>query len=453
MTSLRRTATRLRDRLPDGLASAAFWNSIAVMLARGLPIIGMLLAARILGRETFGQLGIVHNTAMMLQVFAVAGLGEMATAFIARWRRSEPERAGRIITLCYGFALFSGTLFLVGLLGSADLVAGVVLTADGLTEELRITGLLLFVITVAAVQTGMLMGFEAYRAMAAANLVGGTASAALLALGAQSGGVAGALYGLTFAMAAQSLLNHVLIRRAMRAHGIRPGLRLPREELPLLWTFNLPGFLTLALWTVPTWTAAVLLVRQPDGMAEMGLFAAANQWFAALMFLPRVLTQVLLPLYARRLADDLLTSASTLALTSAHLVALGILPIIGVMIALSPWIAALYGPEFAAHVAVFACLFAAAGVAAPQGALTNYLVARERMWTRFAINVAWAALLLGGTVILLEHGALGVSIATLIAYGVRTAMTYAYVRNLIRHEAGPASGEPAAAGQEGPRGA
>jgi O-antigen/teichoic acid export membrane protein len=81
-------AARLRARLPEGLLSATFWNGIAAVLARGLPILGMLLAARILGREAFGQLGIVHSTAMMLQVFAVAGLGVTATTFIARWRRA-----------------------------------------------------------------------------------------------------------------------------------------------------------------------------------------------------------------------------------------------------------------------------------------------------------------------------------------------------------------------------
>jgi O-antigen/teichoic acid export membrane protein len=427
-----RFVTELRARMPEGLLSAAFWNGIATVLARGLPILGMMLAARTLGREAFGQLGIVHSTAMMLQTFAVAGLGVMATAFIARWRRAEPARAGRIVVLCYGFALVSGGLFLVGLLAGADLVAGAVLAAEGLAPALRIAGLLLLVVTVSAVQAGMLIGFEAYRAMAAANLVGGTASAVLLALGAQLGGVTGALYGLSLAFAAQVVVNHLLIRRAMHTDGIRATLRLPRAELPLLWTFGLPEFLTLTLWAVPTWTVAVMLVRQPDGLAEMGLFAAANQWFAALLFLPRVLDQVLLPVYARRLAAADGAGAGALALASARVIALSTVPVIGLLVALSPWIAALYGPDFAAHTGVFVCLFVAAGVAAPQGVLTNYLIARERMWTRLAISAVWAALLLGGAALLIERGALGMAFATLIAYGARTLVIYAYVRRLVR---------------------
>lgn len=97
------------------------------------------------------------------------------------------------------------------------------LGAKGLAPELRIAGLVLLVVTVSAVQAGMLMGFESYRAMAAASLVGGTASAVLLAPGAQLGGVAGALYGLSVACAAQTLVNHLLIRRARNCPSSGPS--------------------------------------------------------------------------------------------------------------------------------------------------------------------------------------------------------------------------------------
>ena len=169
------------------------WNGIAAVLSRGLPVLGMILAARILGREAFGQLGIAHSTAMMLQVFAVAGLGVTATTFVARWRKADPERAGRIIVLCYAFTLLSGGSFLLALAAGAEHVADAVLAAPELADELYVAGFLMFAVTLSAVQTGMLIGFQAYRDMAAANFVGGAASALLVALGAYLAGVQGAL--------------------------------------------------------------------------------------------------------------------------------------------------------------------------------------------------------------------------------------------------------------------
>jgi O-antigen/teichoic acid export membrane protein len=430
--SVRWRPALLLSRFKGQLISAMFWNGLSGIFGRGFPVLGMLIAARILGRELFGELGIVYQTAMTLEVFAVAGLGTTATTFVAHWLHTEPERVGRIMLMCYGFTALIGCLFAAGFMLGADWIAGTVFSAPALADELRLGGLLAFLYALAAVQNGMLIGFKAFRDMALASLLGGIASATLLVAGAYGIGVGGALYGLGIALALRAMLNYLLIRRAMRHHGLRMRFDWPRTELPLLWRFSLPSVLTMALWTLATWSASVLLVRQPGGMAEMGLLAAANQWFSALMFVPLVLTQVLLPTYAERLASERPLEAGALALRSAFTILLCILPIAALMMLFSPWIARLYGPEFADGGSVFAISFLAAAVMAPYGALTNYLVARQRMWSRFAISLLWTVVLVSGAAILVDRGALGIAIATLMAYVTRVAVTYVYARRLMR---------------------
>ena len=402
------------------------------MCARGFIVLGMLIAARILGRELFGQLGIVYETVMALQVFAVSGLGITATTFVARCLHAEPERVPQIMLLCYGFTAFTGGIFAIAIFVGSPWIAAVVLAAPMLADELSLGGPMALLVALVAVQAGMLIGFKAFRDMAMANFLGGIASATLLPMGAYRAGVEGALYGLGTAFALQALLNYVLIRRALRRHGLRMRFSVPLAELPLLWRFSLPSVLTVALWTLATWIASVLLVRQPNGMAEMGLLAAANQWFSALLFVPRVLTQVLLPTYAERLAGDRPGEAGALALRSASILILCIAPIVALLMIFSPVIASLYGPDFANGGAVFAVVFLAAGVMAPYGALTNYLVARLRMWTRFAISLLWTGVLLVGAALLVEWGAIGIACATLGAYITRAAVTYIYARRLMR---------------------
>jgi O-antigen/teichoic acid export membrane protein len=147
------------------------------------------------------------------------------------------------------------------------------------------------------------------------------------------------------------------------------------------------------------------------------------------MFVPTVLTQVLLPTYAERLAGDRQAEARRLATRSFLLVLLGTALLVTPMLLVSPWIAGLYGPEFHSGAAVFGLLFVAAAFYAPYGALGNYLVAEERMWTRFQLNLLWAVVLAGGTMLLIERGALGVALATVTAYAIRTVLiTCAYLR-------------------------
>jgi O-antigen/teichoic acid export membrane protein len=430
--SARSHLMRPLGRLRGHLLSAMFWNGLAAVCARGFPVLGMLIAARVLGREAFGELGIVYQTTMTLHVFAVLGLGTTATTFVASWLQADPERVPRIMVLCYGLTTLAGGLFAIGFIVGADWIAAVVLAAPALADELGLGGLLALLVALAAVQNGMLIGFKAFRDMALANFLGGTATAGLLATGAHIAGVAGALYGFGIALVLRGLLNSLLIRRAMRRHGLRMRFSLPRAELPLLWSFSLPSVLTMALWTLATWSVSALLVRQPDGLAEMGLFAAANQWFSALMFVPGVLTQVLLPTYAERLAANRPVEAASLALRSASILLLCIAPLVGLLMVISPWIASLYGPEFANGGAVFAVAFVAAGVMAPYGALTNYLIARQRMWSRFAISLLWSVVLLVAAAILVGRGAMGVASAMLIAYVTRVTVTYVYARHLMR---------------------
>ena len=121
-----------------------------------------------------------------------------------------------------------------------------------------------------------------------------------------------------------------------------------------------------------------------------------------------------------------------LALRSARTILLCIVPIVALLVLLSPWVARLYGPEFADGSAVFAVVSVAAAIMAPYGALTNYVIARQRMWARFAISLLWIVILLAGAALLVAWGAIGIACATLIAYTAQVVVTYLYARPLVR---------------------
>ena len=113
------------------------------------------------------------------------------------------------------------------------------------------------------------------------------------------------------------------------------------------------------------------------------------------MFVPSILTQVLLPISrsASRATDGQRPPARA---TQPPCRAAGHGDPDHTHGAAEPVIAGLYGPEFRNGAVVFAVLFLTAAIGAPHGALGNYLVADERMWTRFHINLLWAAVLVAG---------------------------------------------------------
>ena len=99
------------------LARGIFWSVSGTVISRGLMLVAMVLVARMLGKTAYGEFGMLQSTFLgMFGVFAGFGLGLTATKHVAEYCRSDPERAGRIITLSGLFAVVTGGLMAVGLL-------------------------------------------------------------------------------------------------------------------------------------------------------------------------------------------------------------------------------------------------------------------------------------------------------------------------------------------------
>jgi O-antigen/teichoic acid export membrane protein len=60
-------------------------------------MVASVLAARMMGKSVFGELGMINSTVGMLGEFAGLGLGLTTVKHVAEWRISDPKRAGRIV--------------------------------------------------------------------------------------------------------------------------------------------------------------------------------------------------------------------------------------------------------------------------------------------------------------------------------------------------------------------
>ena len=138
----------LRDKIVDlsigyRLARGAFWSLTGTIMSRGLGIISSIIVARLLGKSSFGELGIIQSTVGMFGTFAGFGMGVTATKFIAEFRKSNPARAGQIIGLSSMVAWISGATMAIALVWFAPWLASHFLAAPHLTRFLRIASLML----------------------------------------------------------------------------------------------------------------------------------------------------------------------------------------------------------------------------------------------------------------------------------------------------------------------
>jgi O-antigen/teichoic acid export membrane protein len=352
-----------------------------------------------------------------------------ATKYVAEFRTLDPERAGRIIALGCAVAIVSGGLLALGLVIYAPVLAAKTLNAPALTNELRIASALLFFNALNGAQTGALSGFEAFRAIARINLVRGLIVFPVTVVAVLLWQLPGAIWSLAVTAAATCLLSQVSLRRQCTALGIRTQFSDGWAEARVLWTFSTPAFLCGALVGPAIWAASTMLVNQPGGYAEMGVFSAATQWRNAIGFIPAVLAQFALPLlsnlkgerdasrYGKALRLNLILTAAA-ATVVAIPVALG-----------APQIMRLYGRGFQQGWLVLVLSAATAVLICINGVVGMAILSAGSVWVGFAFNAMWAMVLLAGCYCFIPRNlALGLAGSMLGAYIAHTAWQAVYLR-------------------------
>src|SRR5215475_10536595 len=73
------------SQLAYRLARGAFWSLVGSLISRGLGVVAGIGVARILGKNDYGELGMVQSTVGMFGVFAGFGMGLTANKHVAEF--------------------------------------------------------------------------------------------------------------------------------------------------------------------------------------------------------------------------------------------------------------------------------------------------------------------------------------------------------------------------------
>jgi O-antigen/teichoic acid export membrane protein len=421
-------AGSLRSRIILG----TFWTLLGAVVSQALILLASVLTARLLGQVVFGELGIINSTVGMFGVFAGVGLGTTATKYLAELRSTDPERAGRILGLCTSMALVSGGVTSLVLFALSPFLAARTLNSPQLGFELQLGCGLLFFNALNGAQVGILSGFEAFRTVAWVNLVKGLINLPAVFVGAMLLKLPGAVGAMVLVSAVGCLFNHLALRSKCRHGGIRVSYRGVRAELGVFWKFSIPSFLTGVIVVPVMWVANTMLVNQPNGYAQMGVFNAASQWRMAILFIPSAIGTVSLPMLSNLYGLDE-KSRHLKLLWSNLLLVLGVALLVAIpVIVASPWIMSLYGSEFlrghwVLNLMAVSCVFMAGN-----SLIGNGIISVGAIWWGFTFNLLWAVTFLTVWGLLISQGAVGLAVAYVISYVAHSVWQAAYLMLLQR---------------------
>lgn len=283
------------------LFNDSFWAVFGNVVVKGLGLLAGIFVARFLGKEIFGEYGMIKNTLTSVAVFSTFGLGYTSTKYIASAKSKEffpiiIKNSIIITTVVSGtmaLLLFFGSSYIsIELLGNSDLII-----------PLKFTAMWIVFNAVSTSQIGILSGFGLFKKMARVNFMVGVSTFTLSLIFTYYFALTGALAALLLAQVINCILNYRLIRTVYKPRYTIDKRKNNEYSISKMVKFAFPVAMQEGVFSLSSWTIAWMIIRF-GGYGELGLYSAAIQWSTIVLFVPGVLRNVVLSHLSNSLNDE-----------------------------------------------------------------------------------------------------------------------------------------------------
>lgn len=413
------------------IASGAFWSIFGTASAKGIVLIAGIICANILGKNGYGELGIVRSTINLFVVFGTAGLGITATRFIARHKKDNTETVESIIGITTLFSLVMAIIVTLSVFIFAENIATNTLNNPTLKQSIRFGSIILFATILNGVYNGVNSGFERFKDIAINTFCSSSIEAILIIVGAYYWGINGAVIGFGIGIFFLMLFNSLTARKALAGINGRMSLfKIKKKDLPILYKFTIPAAFSSFLVAPAYWVVRALLVRFKD-YGELGIFEAAEQWRVIILFIPSALSNIILPILSSYTDNK---KDYKKALNINILLNISVAFIFAIIIsACSNIIMNTYGEDFNNNIPLVLLAFSTvfSSFASVVGAA---IVSQGKMWISLMFNASWGCLFIGLTYLSLRfgYGAEGVAASLLLSYLLHSINQSIYLHCTIK---------------------
>lgn len=399
------------------LARGAFWSLLGTTLSKVCSTLSWIIVGRMLGKENFGELNMVQSTVGLFGAAAGLGMGIAATKYVAEYKQTDPDRAGRFIGLASATTWVASIVLSLILVGMAPWLARETLGAPHLAPYLVISSLLLLFSGIAGAQSGTLAGFESFKAIAAINVIVGILSFPMLLLGAVWGGVTGSLWALIASAVLNCLLNFVQVRRVAASQRVAIRYRGCMAESRVFWDFNLPGIVNAVISAAVVWALAAMLVRHSSNFGDLGIYNAVQRMKLIPENIAAMLLAPMIPILSDTFARSDMQGFGKALVFSYSVATLAIVPLALLQIA-APWLTLLpYGPQYKGGEPIVLWVMVATISYALLWPMGNVLISMGRIWFALFVGSIHNVLSLGLAWWLIpKMGGAGLALATSVSF-------------------------------------
>jgi O-antigen/teichoic acid export membrane protein len=250
--------------------------------------------------------------------------------------------------------------------------------------------------------------------------------------GAQSLGLSGAVGGYVLATIVSFPFKYFALNIELKQRHIELNYKIGKSQIPDLMRTLVPSMITGIAFYPFEWYAKLIIASQPNGFAQIGLFAAASSFGAIVAFIPAQLmatTQSLLGnLYGNR-EFGLIKRFIAFNMAISGIISLSVALVMSFS---SGIIMRLYGSNFSDAKEVLICVALSNVFYALVMPNTRIMVTFDKLWVQSLFTAILGIILIISSFFFSHMGAFGLSVSYLIAWGSIFFYQSLYVRRLLK---------------------
>ncbi|WP_300502409.1 oligosaccharide flippase family protein [uncultured Duncaniella sp.] len=320
------------------IAADSFWAVFGNGFGYALLLLSGIIIARFLGKDVYGEYGMVKSTMLYIAGFATMGLGITSTKYIAEFIKKDNTQIKSLARDAMFITLIASSVIAILLAIFAHPLANY-LDTPTLALPFQILGCLIIFKAITTTQNGILAGFSNFKIIARNNVVCSIYMLAAAAPLTYFFGLKGALAALLSTQAMNCILNYIKLHALLSSLQNQVNVNRKKE----LFLFSFPIAIQESSYTICQWGGTILLVKM-SSIGELGIFSAVSQWNAIITFIPGLLSNVILSHLSSSI-DDSNRHNKTIKLMLCVNLACTLTPF-AIIYFWAPWVATFYGTSF-----------------------------------------------------------------------------------------------------------
>lgn len=405
----------------------SFWAVSGNGIGNFLMLLSGIIIARLLGKDLYGEYGIVKSTMYLIALFSTFGLGDTSTKFIAEYLQRRPMDVQAIVHSSFRIVFVFSALMCLLLIAFSEELAEFV-NYPRLKIPFQFLGIIIVLRAIGTWGAGVLGGFKDYKHLGINNIISGAIMLGLCVPLSLIYGLKGALAALLTSQLLLACINSIFVY--VNISRMPTGGKEHYERT--LISFSFPFALNEFVFTLSTWGTSLLLTKY-SSLGELGMYTACTQWNAIILFMPSLLGNVVLSYLSTTAASDIERHEKLIRRMLLVNLVCTLIPLSVVMIC-SPLIVNYYGPTFAGMGSILGITVFGTVFSCLTRVFQSNLMSEGKKWTAFTIRSSYNLINLIAAFIVLRvtagvNAAMNMAILSLLINILALIMYYAVYRH------------------------